>query len=145
MKHIKNVAIYFAVTAGILLLFAGAFLTDIERDLVGIATKSTISNHGEIQYDTKVKNIFSTPIRICGGQMDWCGQGGCYKVTTPLPVMLEPGQEATIIVSISPREQSLAETELILYADGKGLGGLTPIKIKLPAVVTCPLTQRRML
>ena len=127
---------YSLVSAGILLLFLEVFLNFVgfEQDLTGTVALPIISNKGEIKYDAKVKNTLSIPIRLCGGQMNWCGEGGCYNVITPLPITLEPRQEATITVSISPREEKLSETEFILYADGKGLNGLVPIKIKLPAI-----------
>lgn len=136
----KNVVIYSVVVAGIFLLFFGIrqepFLKFLGfgQGLAGTAAVPIVSDQGEIKYEAKIKNPLSTPIRLCGGQMNWCGQSGCYKVITPFPIMIEPKQEVTVIVSISPREEKLSETELILYADGKGLNGLTPVKIKLPAV-----------
>ena len=136
MSHTKNIAVFSVTITGLLFLLAGMFLSLFggEQKLTGTAVVSPVSDQSEIQYDAKVKNTLSAPIRLCGGQLDWCVTSGCYKVLTPFPLTLEPGQEATITVSISPREEELSETELILYADGKGLDGLTPVKIKLPAM-----------
>jgi hypothetical protein len=125
------------VALGVLLLFSTAFygtVWSLDKCVTGIAQVSIVSDQNEVKYDVKIKNPYSTPIHLCGGQMNWCGQGGCYRVLTSFPIMLEPKQDVTITVSISPREETLSETELILYADGRGLGGLTPVKIKLPAV-----------
>ena len=85
-------------------------------------------------YNVQVKNNHHAAIRLNGGRLDWCGNSGCYRVATPFPIILEPKQETTITVSISPGGDELSETEFILYADGKGLDGLTPVKIKLPAM-----------
>ena len=126
---IKVFSILVFATGIVLLLFGVSYS---ERDAVVVSVKAT--DQHEIQYDAKVRSLFSTEIRLCGGQMDWCGQNGCYRVITPLPITIEPRQEVTITVSISPRDENLAETELILYADGQGLNGLTSVKIKLPAV-----------
>jgi len=128
--------IYSVTAIGISLLFLGVFHERFfaDRELTGTAETPRVSGQNEIRYDAKVKNPLSTPIRLCGGQMNWCGANGCYKVATQFPVTLEPGQEATITVMISPQGETLSETELILYADGKGLDGLTPVKIKLPAM-----------
>lgn len=113
------------VGVGVLILFFVVFyrmvslLLDSGQDVSGIVTVM-VSDQNETKYNVKIKNPFVTPIR--------------YKVETPFPVMVEPKQEATIIVSLSSREKDLSETELILYADGKELTGLTPVKIKLPAM-----------
>jgi hypothetical protein len=48
-------------------------------------------------------------------------------------------QQTIITVEVSPRSESIPETELILHADGGGLGGLTPIKVRLPAMSTTSL------
>ena len=133
MLRIKT---YFVTVTGVLLLLFGVFHERFfaERDLIGTAKTPQVSDQNETRYDTKVKNTRTMPIRLCGGQLNWCGTSGCYRVVTEFPITLEPGQEATITVMISPREETLSETELTLYADGKGLDGLTPVKIKLPAM-----------
>ncbi|MDR0336789.1 MAG: hypothetical protein LBI18_06830 [Planctomycetaceae bacterium] len=74
------------------------------------------------------------PIRICGGQLNWCDQTGCYRITSPFPIVLQPKQEIPVTIAITPRGNSISETEITLYADGKGLKGLTPIVVKLPAM-----------
>jgi len=123
------------VCLGIVLL-AYAFLYDrviVEHSLTGTAAIPIVSEQDEITYEAKIKNPLATSIRLCGGQMNWCGQSGCYRVITPFPITIEPRQEATITISLSPSGEKISETELILYADSKGLNGLTPIRIKLPA------------
>jgi hypothetical protein len=55
-------------------------------------------------------------------------------VTSEFPLILEAKQETTVTVRVSPITETVSETELILYADGKGLHGLTPVKIRLPAM-----------
>ena len=126
-------------TTGVLLL-ACVFLYDriaANRELSVVTVQTQNQTDGEMVkfvYNAHVRNNHSVPIRLCGGQMNWCGQSGCYNMETPFPIVLESGQEITIAISISPREDKLSETELTLYADGEGLAGLTPIKIKLPAM-----------
>lgn len=106
----------------------------LEQNVTGMTESTSTTDQNEIMYNVKIKNSFSAPVRLCGGQMNWCGQSGCYSVKTKLPLILEPKQENMIVVSISPREKELAETELVLFADGKPLKGLTQVKIKLPAM-----------
>lgn len=135
----KNLLYKISIAVGFVLLLCGIFSSAFSsrRGLTGTAGKAVEFNAGsaaEFHYDAKVKNTNPLPIRLCGGQLNWCGKGGCYKVITSFPITLEPNQEATITVAISPREDELPETELTLYADGKGLDGLTFIKIKLPAL-----------
>lgn len=128
------------VSIGIALL-ACSFLHDrisTKQEIAVIVTGQTQKHADggvpEVLYESKIKNTLSTPIRLCGGQMNWCGRSGCYKVITPFPVVIKPRQEAVVTVSISPRREEFSETELVIYADGKGLNGLTPVKIKLPVV-----------
>ncbi|MDR1382728.1 MAG: hypothetical protein LBJ67_02600 [Planctomycetaceae bacterium] len=93
-------------------------------------------NSGEgtvFTYDAVVKNDHPFPIRLCGGQLNWCNASGCYSVTTEFPLILEAHQKTTVRVELSLRADAVSETELILYADGKGLSGLMPVKIRLPA------------
>ena len=130
---------YILVGTGVLLLacalydwtFANQGLTVV---VAGQTQKKSDSEPSDFVYNAKIQNNYSTPIRLCGGQMNWCGQSGCYKVETTLPIVLEPKQKTTITILISPREDKISETELILYADGEGLAGLTPVNIKLPAM-----------
>ena len=131
-----NLTILTGVTLLLGCLFQGYFcrLLGCACELKGTAWQCNTSVSHDILYDTKIKNTTSLPIRLCGGQLNWCGKGGCYNVITPLPITLKSNQETTISVAISPREEELSETELTLYADGEGLAGLTPIIVKLPAV-----------
>jgi hypothetical protein len=132
----KAVSFYIFITIGILLLVY-AFVHDkiLAKQELFVQVQTQIdSGTSDFFYNVIIKNNHSASIRLCGSRMDWCGSGGCYRVTTSLPVTLEPKQEVTIVVSISPRAGELSETEFILYADGEGLGGLTPVRIKLPAM-----------
>ena len=135
MLRIKSVVVYSVTVTGALLSLVGVLpgIFGLEKKLTGTAMVSSLPDQNEVQYNVRVTNTFASPIRLCGGQLNWCEASGCYKVLTPLPITLEPGQEATITVSISTGKEKLSETELVLYADGKGLDGLTPVKIKLLA------------
>ncbi|MDR2345117.1 MAG: hypothetical protein LBE18_03545 [Planctomycetaceae bacterium] len=59
------------------------------------------------------------PIRICGGQLNWCNQIGCYRIMSQFPIVIQPKQEISVTAVITPRENSISETEITLYARRK--------------------------
>ncbi len=120
------------VSSGVVFLLLAAFYNP-SREPSGLVETSNTDEHSNVLYETKVKNPAWQPIRLCGGQLNWCGPGGCYKVITDMPTEIPARGELSVTVSVSPSGDELQETELTLYADGAGLPGLVPIKIKLPA------------
>ncbi len=121
------------VIGGIVLLLVAAVYNPVREPFARVETSDT-DEHSNVLYETKVKNPTWQSIRLCGGQLNWCGPGGCYKVETALPQVIAPRGELSVSIKVSPSGEELQETELILYADGVGLPGLMPIKIKLPAM-----------
>ncbi|MDR1480415.1 MAG: hypothetical protein LBJ00_15885 [Planctomycetaceae bacterium] len=85
-------------------------------------------------YNAVVENNHPFPIRLCGGQLNWCDASGCYSVKTELPVTIEAKRKAVVTVQVTSGGENISATELVLYADGAGLSGLTPIKVQLPAM-----------
>lgn len=144
VTHKKNVSWCLFSLLGILMLLfgilSGPIFRNIEnkRKITGSVEKLNMVSREdttpEFVCHVKVKNTNPLPIRLCGGQLDWCGQSCCFKVITPFPMTIETEQEVTITVVYTPKEKDVSETELTLFADGAGLEGLTPIKIKLPAM-----------
>jgi hypothetical protein len=136
---IKKIGFLFS-TIGFALFLCGIFFNTItsQKELVGFVEKQTVTEINqesfEFNYIVKIKNNSILPIRICGGQLNWCNQTGCYRIMSPFPIVLQPKQEISVTVVVTPRGNSISETEITLYADGKGLNGLTPFVIKLPAM-----------
>jgi hypothetical protein len=129
----------FLLILGVLLGGFACFFNFSQNRITGQVEKKSIEqistgDEYKFTYDTVVKNDYPFPIRLCGGQLNWCGANGCYQVITEFPLILEANQETTIRVELSPRAETISETELILYADGKGFSGLMPVKIRLPAM-----------
>lgn len=129
--------------AGILLLIGGLFYTPLFEGNSTVPLNAVIEDFGqrptegassEIVCDVKIKNPSKKAIRICGGQLEWCSLDGCFKVITDLPVIIPPNEEAMIKVLILPRGEVTAENEITLFVDGEELEGLTPIKVRLPAM-----------
>ncbi|MDR2641322.1 MAG: hypothetical protein LBC74_00845 [Planctomycetaceae bacterium] len=92
-----------------------------------------------LTYNVVVKNDHTFRIRLCGGQLNWCGAGGRYHAKMEFPLYLDAKQQTKITIEVSPNSETIPETELILYADGGELGGLTPIKVRLPVMSTVSL------
>jgi hypothetical protein len=128
----KAFFIHILVCVGVLLLLSPVFFETVlsmfsfDKGLVIAVADSASFDQNKVRCDIKVKNAGRTAVRFCGGRTG-CG----FHIVTPLPVFLEPSCETTIVVLINPCG---GEVELVLYADGTGLNGLTPVKIKLPAV-----------
>jgi hypothetical protein len=125
---------------GIIVFLCGVFFHVIEwrHELIGTVAKLPVTEINQDFFEfscvAKIKNTNTDTIRICGGQLNWCNQTGCYRITTPLPIILQPQEETFITVAITPQGNNISKTEFTLYADGKELKGLTPIVIKLPAM-----------
>ncbi|MDR2644137.1 MAG: hypothetical protein LBC74_15250 [Planctomycetaceae bacterium] len=73
--------------------------TEVNRITGQVENKSVKKRENKesyiLTYDTVIKNDYPFRIRLCGGQLNWCGADGCFRVKTEFPFYLEAKQQTT--------------------------------------------------